>query len=441
MKAHIVLRPALSMLAAIVMLALVLAGAATAEAVETTDDPGVTVLAPALNVRSGPGTGYPVIAGLRQEDQAAIVGRHGASGWWQVKTASGVTGWVSGSPSLVRVSGDTVNVPEVAAPPMPARTATGRKGLLVFQVANGGTIYVVNPDGSGLRALTTGMDPVLSPDGTKVAFTRWQEPKEGSAGSVWVINTDGSGERKVHDTAVQPRSPSWSPDGKQVVIATQQGGRIFPESYCGPKPPGVDATNITWEIRGTGVWYCYDLLPRSGRILRTINLETGAAQDQPVAKYSFTPAWDPANAWRVIYRDEQGLSALDVNRGEAWRLTSDSSDYTPAFSPDGKRIAVAYRQHDHWELHTLNADGGGRVRLTETPVEVTIEGKPAWNNLAPTWSADGSKIAFLTDRTGRWEIWTMNADGSNPRALMPAATAAKVGLQHSTDDDRSVSWR
>jgi TolB protein len=311
----------------------------------------------------------------------------------------------------------------------------------VFQVSNGGTIYVMNADGSGLRTLTNGMDPALSPDGSRVAFTRWEDSTPGSAGSVWVINTDGSGERNVHDTAVQPRSPSWSPDGKQLVFATQQGGRLFPDHYCGPNPPGVDATNVTWEIKGTGVEYCYDLLPRSGHILRTVNIATGESEDQPVAKYSFTPAWDPANAWRTIYRDEQGLSQLDLNRGVAWRLTSDSSDYTPAFSPDGAKIAVGYRQQDHWEIHTLNADGTGRVRLTETPIEVTLAGKPAWNNVAPAWSPDGKKIAFLTDRTGRWEIWTMNADGSNQRALLPAATAAKLGLQHTTDDDRSLSWR
>lgn len=452
MKAHYsLLRFAVSGFAAILVLALALTGAmSTGTAAQAPQTAGLTVLVPTLNVRSGPGTGYPVIGTLRQGDQAPIVGRHSASGWWQVKPGSGSTGWVSGSPALVRVSGDTAAAPEAPAPPMPARAATARKGLLVFQVSNGGTIYVVNPNGSGLRALTTGMDPALSPDGRQVAFTRWAESQEGSPGSVWVINTDGSGERKVHDSAVQPRSPTWSPDGKQIMITTQQGGRLFSEDYCGPpKPLPEGATNITVETKCEGegaeekcrVELCYDLLPRAGHILRSINPDTGAVQDQPVAKYSFTPAWDPANPWRVIYRDEQGLAVLDANRGATWRLTDDPSDYTPAFSPDGKKIAVAYRQHDHWEIHVLNADGGGRARLTETPIDVSLAGKPAWNNVAPTWSPDGTKIAFLTDRSGRWETWTMGADGSNQRPLLPASVQAKLSLQHSTDDDRSVSWR
>jgi Tol biopolymer transport system component len=142
----------------------------------------------------------------------------------------------------------------------------------------------------------------------------------------------------------------------------------------------------------------------------------------------------------VIYRDEQGLAVIDINRGVTWRLTDDPSDYTPTFSPDGSKIAVGYRQHDHWEIHVLNADGTGRVRLTQTPLDVTLAGKPAWNNVAPTWSPDGSKIAFLTDRSGRWEIWIMNPDGSNQRPLLSDSVEARLALQHTTDDDRSVSW-
>jgi Tol biopolymer transport system component len=40
-----------------------------------------------------------------------------------------------------------------------------------------------------------------------------------------------------------------------------------------------------------------------------------------------------------------------------------------------------------------------------------------WNNAAPAWSPDGQQIAFMTDRSGKWEIWIMNADGSNQRPM------------------------
>ena len=109
--------------AALVLLAVLLAGALLVPpaGAQDTGDPTLTVLTRALNVRSGPGTNYPVIGALKQGDEVAIVGRHSASGWWQVALVSGKTGWVSGSTALVKVNGTTDKTPEVAAPAVPDR--------------------------------------------------------------------------------------------------------------------------------------------------------------------------------------------------------------------------------------------------------------------------------------------------------------------------------
>jgi Tol biopolymer transport system component len=104
---------------------------------------------------------------------------------------------------------------------------------IVFQTSSGGAIYIVNPDGSGLRYLTTGMDPALSPDGRQVAFTRWDGGSgDGALGSVWVINIDGTGERKVEGAVRQPKSPTWSPDGTQLVVQMQQDGTLQDTYTC-----------------------------------------------------------------------------------------------------------------------------------------------------------------------------------------------------------------
>jgi len=141
------------------------------------------------------------------------------------------------------------------------------------------------------------------------------------------------------------------------------------------------------------------------------------------------------------------LMVLDLDQGIMWSLTGDANDHSPVFSPDGNKIAVSYWQNDHWEIHVLNADGTGRVRLTETSVRARLEQMvngqmpQSWNNAAPAWSPDGSQIAFLTDRSGQWEIWVMAADGSNQRPLVSAEALAGVTLQYNGMEERMLSWR
>jgi TolB protein len=92
------------------------------------------------------------------------------------------------------------------------------------------------------------------------------------------------------------------------------------------------------------------------------------------------------------------------------------SDRSPAWSPDGKRIAFVRMDpavDGSGEIYLANADGSGLTRLTSSP----------GNDLSPTWSKDGKRIAFVSARgdaspstagSQAWDIYIMNADdGSN----------------------------
>ena len=93
------------------------------------------------------------------------------------------------------------------------------------------------------------------------------------------------------------------------------------------------------------------------------------------------------------------------------RLTDHpATDWVPAWSPDGSKIAFRTDRDGDREIYLMNADGSDKVNLTNDP---------AFDGLNPgAWSPDGSKIAFHSDRKGgRLDVWVMNADGTNPIRL------------------------
>jgi uncharacterized protein YraI len=437
-------------LAVAVLLALLASGVVTAPPVahaQQASGPQLTVVTPVLNVRAGPGVAYALTSTLRQGSSVDIVGRNSATGWWQIKLPDGRQAWVSGSSDLVQVAGSTNSVPEAGAPaqsstvvvaPAPAAGDVAH-GIIVFQAVSGGPIYAINGNGTGLRHLTTGIDPSLSPDGHTVAFTRWQSATTGTPGSLYTINVDGTGERLVTDKLRQPKSPTWSPDGKHVVVNMQQGGQGSDQRICGHKLPPNGATDIdaSFDSHGNPIMVCYTQPADPWWILSKVNMADGSVSNLASDNHAFSPTWNPTNNWQIDYHGRNGLSSMDANRDANWQVTSNADDRSPAYSPDGKKLAIAFHEQDHWDVYVMNPDGSGRTRLTNT---TNGQGVPA-NNTAPAWSPDGSQIAFVTDRTGQWEIWVMNADGSNQRALFPAGTLNGITLQYNGVDERMLSWR
>jgi Tol biopolymer transport system component len=86
------------------------------------------------------------------------------------------------------------------------------------------------------------------------------------------------------------------------------------------------------------------------------------------------------------------------------RLTTNSAlDDDAAWSADGSRIAFVSERDGNREIYVMNADGSGQSRLTTS----------SGTDTRPAWSPDGSRIAFVSSRDGNPEIYVMNADGTN----------------------------
>lgn len=406
-----------------------------------------------IEVKRGPGIYYETTGVLAIRSMVSLIALNEGRSWALVETFAGGRGWVP--LRFLEVTGSLEAVPEVAAPAvasgqpqaLPSAPAP-LTGKLVFQTASGGDIMMINSDGTGLRRLTSGIDPVLSPDGQQVAFTRW----EGDIGTLWTMNIDGSNERAVLGGMRKAKGPDWSPDGSQIILNFQQGGYVDERQDCvalepgsSPRPPR-NATDIKVVTDGKGnLKLCFTLPPDPHWSLRLVNLSDASFEDLYGGMYAFRPAWDPAQPWRVVSDAGNGLLAVDINRDDYRQsLTNELLDSSPAFSPDGRFIAVTTATQGGYDIFRLNADGGGRIRLTETPLWVPVQPESegeVWNYVSPVWSPDGSQIAFLTDREGRWEIWVMEADGSNQRPMFLPEVNEGLNIEYNFVDERVLSWR
>ncbi len=405
------------------------------------------IISAGLNVREGPGVSYATVGTVAKGDKLEITGVSANGNWLQIVTTEGQTGWISGQAAYVRVAGSLADVPVVSSSSgsQPSAvsgqaTAVASGGKLVFATSSGGDLYIVNMDGSGLRKLAGGViDPVVSPDGTQVAYTRWDGA---NMGTLYVLDLASGNERVITSDIARPKSPTWSQDGQEIIFSFQHGGTVNPQPECrtfdsddGMQLPNIgEIVDIDRKSDGS-IRICFIRTEDLQWGLRQVNLTTGQAEDLPADLYSFNPTWDPQNSSRVIYDGERGLMQLDVATGNLQPFTTDARDTAPVFSPDGQKLALTYRQHDHWEVYTYDMSGS-RQRLTKPP----LMADPQYSSAAPAWSPDGSQIIFVTDRTGQWEIWVMNADGSNPHALFSSEIQAQLGLDYQGVNERLLNW-
>lgn len=138
------------------------------------------------------------------------------------------------------------------------------------------------------------------------------------------------------------------------------------------------------------------------------------------------PAWSPSGAKIAFVSDRAGNSeiyVMNANGSGVTRITHNAAvDKAPAWSPDGSKIVFVSNRVGHDEIYVMNANGSGVTRLTNNlPIQGCNIPCTRFEE-APTWSPDGSKIAFAHKASiFGFAIRIMNPNGTGGTQLAVAA--------------------
>ncbi len=293
---------------------------------------------------------------------------------------------------------------------------------------NGGGIFLMESTGENPRRLSDfGFHPSWSPDGTEIVVSQkgYERPSTRDRSSLWIIDVKTGKRRKLIGNFAN--QPAWSPNGNRIAFwFIQSGGRrdvatISPEG--GEPIPVTNSANTNWNPvwspDGKYLYYSSDLNGNMAfwrvRIDESTGKVIGKAEIIPTpAKFNSHLSFS-SDGKRLVYvqtNNQSNIKAVefDERKGKPkgdpfWITRGDYEILRPDISPDGKRFVVHLARQTQDDIVIMGRNGKNWVDLTNDK----------YFDRYPRWSPDGKKIAFASDRSGVYEAWIMNSDGTNLR--------------------------
>lgn len=271
--------------------------------------------------------------------------------------------------------------------------------------------------------------PVISSDGRSVAFVRYRKP--GDRNINIYLQSLGPGGTPMGEPKRLTRDLrgvsglDWTPSGRSLVFSgpgeyrglsdTYTTGGLWRIPVTGGTPEPLSAVGepmMSLAVSRKGDRLAYTRDPRPDHNIYEIGLiDSKSGNNMPrlflsSTENDYSPQFSP---------DGKKIALVSARSGplEIWACMSDGSNCSPVtsfggpevgspkWSPDSRKIALDTIKNGQWDIYTVDLDGGPPLRLTNE----------SSNAARPSWSSDGQWIYFASDRSGRWQVWKAPSKG------------------------------
>jgi Tol biopolymer transport system component len=273
---------------------------------------------------------------------------------------------------------------------------TSLSSLRIVRVDTGETRVLLEADG---------MHPDWSPNGRYIAYWGLTSGQNETirARDLWAISAAGGTPWRVTDDAAVDWCPQWSPDGRFLYFASDRGG-----------------TMNLWRIAMNP-----DTGRPAGRAPEAVTTPAPFIADLDVSLSGTHITYASRLSTRNIYR--RTFDAAHLTAGPPEAITTGTKGwYSVDPSPDGMYLALSSYQPQE-DIYVSRADGSEMRQLTTDD----------FYDRFPRWSPDGKLLAFYSNRTGKYEVWTVSL-GGQLRQLTDTADYSAIYPRWSPDGSRMI---